>query len=270
MEITNYHLFDFMDFDSDLKKNESLWKSCSAQKIYEKNGDIYIDVPFQKQVLSNEMQADLGYKKEIYTIILRQYNDNILRIYADFADEEYEISDKSEMLKINKTLKKQSLSVIKLGSENSNKSDGWAIYSKDGKRRAIINTHEPKLDRWSDLLPDPQETFDLRLFPDGEKEIRLSSYDHFSPPRYDALPVAFCKTDNYNERITISFVLFAINLRCLICRGKCQEGRHRHPQAGQAQGQSLPLHRNKDQAHSHYQTFCNILSSYESFSVGLE
>lgn len=205
MEITNYHLFDFMDFDSDLKKNESLWKSYCAQKVYEKNGDIYIDVPFQKQVLSNEMQADLRYKKEIYTIILRQYNDNILRIYADFTDEEYEISDKSEMLQINKSLRKQPLSVIKLGSENSSKSDGWAIYSKDGKRRAIINTHEPKLDRWSNLLPDPQETLDLRLFPDGEKEIRLSSYDHFSPPRYDALPIAFCKTDNYNERATISF-----------------------------------------------------------------
>lgn len=205
MKITNYHLFDFLDFDSDLKRNESLWKSYNAKNVYEKNGDIYIDVPFQKQILSNEMKADLRYKQEIYTIILRQYNDNILRIYADFANDEYEISDRSEMLQMNATLKKQPLSVIKLGSEIPNKSDGWAIYSKDGKKRAIINSKEPKLDRWSDLLPDTQETFDLRLFPDGKKEIRLSAYDHFSPPRYDALPIAFCKADNENERATISF-----------------------------------------------------------------
>lgn len=55
------------------------------------------------------------------------------------------------------------------------------------------------------LLPDPQETLDITLYPDGKREIRLSAYDHFSPPRYDALPVAFCKRDGRKERATLSF-----------------------------------------------------------------
>jgi alpha-D-xyloside xylohydrolase len=37
------------------------------------------------------------------------------------------------------------------------------------------------------------------------KEIRLSAYDHFSPPRYDALPIAFCKSGEERNRATISF-----------------------------------------------------------------
>lgn len=41
---------------------------------------------------------------------------------------------------------------------------------------------EPLLDRWSELLPDPQETLDITLYPDGKREIRLSAYDHFRLP----------------------------------------------------------------------------------------
>lgn len=205
MQITNYHLFDFMDFDPELEKDESLWKAYKPQKVYEKNGDVMIEVPFQKQVLSAEMSADTDYKKEIYTLVLRQYGDKILRLFVDFTEETDGIDDSSEMLQFSKAMVKQPLSVVKLGSDIKDASDGWMIHSKDGKKRAVINIKEPALDRWSDLQPDPQETLDLRLFPDGKKEIRLAAYDHFSPPRYDALPLAFCKTDDENNRATLSF-----------------------------------------------------------------
>ena len=198
MKATNYHLFDFMDFDSDLKKNESLWKAYKPQKVYEKDGDIYIDIPFQKQVLSNDMLADTAYKQEVYTLILRQYGDKIIRVFSDFTDEFDKISDSGSILCMAKELTSQPLTVVALA-------DGWIIHSKDGKKRAEIYTGEPALDRWSSLQPDPQQTIDIRLFPDGEKEIRLSAYDHFSPPRYDALPLAFCKADSDNQRATISF-----------------------------------------------------------------
>lgn len=205
MNITNYHLFDFLDFDPDLKRDESLWKSYKPLKVYENKGDVCIDIPFQKQVLSNDMRADTTYKQEIYTLTLRQYGEKILRLFADFSDEDCKMSDSSEMLQINPALKKQPLTIVKLGSETKGESDGWIIHSKDGKKRAIINIREPKLDRWSELLPDPQQTIDIRFFPDGEKEVRLASYDHFSPPRYDAQPLAFCKKDKENERATLSF-----------------------------------------------------------------
>ena len=35
MKPTNYHLFDFMDFDLDLSKDESLWKACKPTDVYD-------------------------------------------------------------------------------------------------------------------------------------------------------------------------------------------------------------------------------------------
>ncbi len=36
MKPTNYHLFDFLDFDTELSRNESLWKAYKPTAVYEK------------------------------------------------------------------------------------------------------------------------------------------------------------------------------------------------------------------------------------------
>lgn len=196
MRPTNYHLFDFMDFDLELSKNESLWKACKPTAVYEKDGDVYITVPFQKQVLSNDMAADTSVPREEYTLILRQYSNKIIRLFCGFGD--WEMTDQSEMLQFSERVQKLPLQV-KAG-------DGeWTIYSVEGVRRAWINVKEPKLDHWSDLLPAPQETLDVVVYPDGKREIHLAAYDHFSPPRYDGLPLAYCVKDGHKERATLSF-----------------------------------------------------------------
>ena len=71
MRPTNYHLFDFLDFDTELSKNESLWKAYPPKSITEHNGDIHITIPFQKQQLSNDMMAATAVSPEEYTLIIR-------------------------------------------------------------------------------------------------------------------------------------------------------------------------------------------------------
>lgn len=197
MKPTNYHLFDFLDFDIELSKPESLWKACKPTAVEERDGDIYVTVPFQKQLLANDMAPDNDTPRESHTLILRQYGPKILRVFMGFG--EVEISDCSEMLMLNERVGKLPLTV--------RFEDGlWIIATKrEGETRAVINVREPELDRWSELLPDPQETIDLRLYPDGEHEVRLAAYDHFSPPRYDALPIAYCKLKGELGRATLSF-----------------------------------------------------------------
>ena len=196
MNPTNYHLFDFLDFDINLSRNESLWKACKPTAVYGKDGDVCVTVPFQKQVLANDMAADNSVPREEYTLVIRQYEPKILRLFIGFGEEQ--MTDESEILQMSGRVKKILLSV----EEND---AGWTITDAEGTVRAVINTQEPELDRWSTLLPDPQETLDIRLFPDGKREIRLAAYDHFSPPRYDALPLGFCKLDGHKERATVSF-----------------------------------------------------------------
>lgn len=196
MKPTNYHLFDFLDFDTELKKDESLWKAYRPVAVEEKAGDILISVPFQKQVLNNDMAADTSVPQEIYTLVIRQYGPKITRLFMGFGDEQ--MTDKSEMLQYSDRIVRMPLHAESVDGQ-------WIIYTEDGVRRAVINMREPVLDRWSSLQPDPQETLDIRLYPDGKREIRLAAYDHFSPPRYDALPLAFCKCDGNKERATLSF-----------------------------------------------------------------
>lgn len=196
MKPTNYHLFDFMDFDQELKKNESLWKAYKPTAVVEKDGDILVTVPFQKQVLANDMAPDTNVAQETHTLIIRQYEPGIIRLFMGFDGEQP--SDTSEMLQMSARVKH-----LPLHAEL--KDDQWVITDNGGVCRAVINMQQPVLDRWSELLPDPQETLDLRLFPDGKHEVRLAAYDHFSPPRYDALPLGYCKTDGKNDRATLSF-----------------------------------------------------------------
>lgn len=196
MRPTNYHLFDFMDFDTELKRDESLWKAYKPTSVMEKNGDILVGVPFQKQKLANDMAADTEAAQETHTLIIRQYEPGILRLFMSTNGEEP--TDTSDMLQMSQRVKRSPLKAeLKDGQ--------WVITDGNGIMRALINLHEPELDRWSTLLPDPQETLDIRFWPDGKHEVRLAAYDHFSPPRYDALPLGYCKRDGKDERATLSF-----------------------------------------------------------------
>lgn len=142
------------------------------------------------------MAPDTAFPREEYTLVIRQYTSGITRLFIGFGEES--MTDQSEMLQFSDRIKKLPLQVTQVEGE-------WIISTQDGIQRALINIKPPVLDRWSELLPDPQETLDLRLYPDGKREIRLAAYDHFSPPRYDALPLAFCKRNGMKERATLSF-----------------------------------------------------------------
>lgn len=104
MKPTNYHLFDFLDFDTELSRNESLWKAYKPTAVYEKEGDIYVTVPFQKQKLANDMMADTDVPQEEYTLIIRQYNIGITRLILGFGD--YVLTDESEMLQFSDRIQK--------------------------------------------------------------------------------------------------------------------------------------------------------------------
>lgn len=101
------------------------------------------------------------------------------------------------MLQFSDRIKKLPLQVTQVEGE-------WIISTQDGIQRALINIKPPVLDRWSELLPDPQETLDLRLYPDGKREIRLAAYDHFSSPLRCAA-IGFLQTKR-NEGTCHSFL----------------------------------------------------------------
>src|SRR5690606_19006926 len=80
----------------------------------------------------------------------------------------------------------------------------WTVCDSQGATRAVFEFSEPETDHWSDLLPPPHETLKASFFPDGKKEVRLSSCDHFFPARHDAFALAFIEQAGVPHRATVS------------------------------------------------------------------
>ena len=196
MKQTNYHLFDFMDFDSTLqKKDENLWKAYAPTNIEERDGDIVVTIPYQKQLHQEDMAPDTSAKQQSYDLIIRAYEPNIIRLFTTMSDDE--MTECDDMLQFSPNIKRLPLRYL----------HGDIIATND-KKLATIDLCAPKLDHWSDLLPAPQPAPFITFYPDGDetKGIALSD-DHFSPPRYDALPLGFVSRGSALaiERATISF-----------------------------------------------------------------
>ncbi len=192
MKQTNYHLFDFMDFDPSLQKDEALWKAYAPSRIEERDGDIVVTIPYQKQLHQEDMAPDNGASQQSYELIIRAYEPNIVRVFTTMAGDA--MTEDDDMLQFSADIKRQALRYA----------DGDVI-AANGKKIATIDPSTPHLDHWSDLLPPPQPAPFITFYPDGDerKGIVLSD-DHFSPPRYDALPLGFVTT-SVAERATISF-----------------------------------------------------------------
>lgn len=197
MKQTNYYLFDFMDFDSSLQKDEVLWKAYAPTCIKEKDGDIVITIPYQQQKRQEDMVPNMEMPQKSYDLIIRAYDSTILRIFTTMLHDDMLEEDDMLQMQVNR---------MALHLEGTN------IIDVQGKTRGTINLNAPILDYWSDLLPPPQPAPFITFYPDGDenKPIELSD-DHFSPPRYDALPLGFVSCgiattkEETNERATISF-----------------------------------------------------------------
>jgi alpha-D-xyloside xylohydrolase len=199
MKQTNYHLFDFMDFDPSLQKEEALWKAYAPSNIVERDGDIIVTIPYQKQLRQEDMAPDTAAPQQSFNLIVRAYEPDILRLFTTMSGDE--MTEADDMLQFYPDVKRLPLSLRK-GSVSCD------LVAANGKKVATIDLSEPKLDPWSDLLPAPQPAPFITFYPDGDetKGIALSD-DHFSPPRYDALPLGFVSRGSASaiERATISF-----------------------------------------------------------------
>ena len=205
MKQTNYHLFDFMDFDPSLQKDEALWKAYAPSKIQERNGDIVVTIPYQKQLLQEEMAPDNHAAQLSYELIVRAYKPDIVRLFTTMVGDEMVESD--EMLSMAQEVKRLPLRLVGCDIIATDKGEDGA---SNDKKIATIDLSKPLTDHWSNLLPAPQPAPFITFYPDGDeaKGIALSD-DHFSPPRYDALPLGFCSVGSQSpvrtERATVSF-----------------------------------------------------------------
>ena len=195
MKQTNYQLFDFLDFDTSLPGDERLWKVCRPTEIASDGADVVVTLPFRRQRNSNDINPEPETPERDFSLRLRAYGKNILRVAIAFGGEDMR---NSPMLQIDPALHVQPLFVEKNEGE-------WSVKDAAGRIRASFNQKEGKTDYWSDLLPAPRESLEAVFFPDGRKAVAVSAWDQFFPARQDAFALACVERNGTFHRTTMSF-----------------------------------------------------------------
>lgn len=209
MKQTNYHLFDFMDFDPALQKDEALWKAYAPTNVIERDGDIVVTIPYQKQSHQEDMAPDTAVPQQSFDLVIRAYEPDIVRLFTTMNGDV--MTEHDAILHFSPEVRRLPLTVRRQPEGGV----GCDIVAGDGRRFATINDTPPTTDTWSELLPAPQPAPLITIYPDGDgrKGVTVCD-DHFSPPRYDGLSLAFCSRPvccdkgtgtTRNERATICF-----------------------------------------------------------------
>jgi len=193
MRQTNYYIHDLLDIPE--SSQACVWRACKPTAIKVLDGDIVLTIPFQKQKPGNDIYPDLEVARIDHNFRIRAYGDSILRISIGF---DTPLMEDSEMLDMRKDLKAMPLNFKKLETE-------WIIIDNAEKVRSRINFAPIATDHWSDLLPGPEETFDIVFYPETGKELPISAYDQFQPNRHDAMALAYVEENKNKLRATISF-----------------------------------------------------------------
>ncbi|WP_372772594.1 alpha-xylosidase [Mangrovibacterium sp.] len=195
MKRTNFQLIDFLDFDPAFPGNEFLWKCGEPAEVREDKGDIVFYIPFQRQKPMNDIVADPELAPNYHQLRLRAYNDKIVRIAIGIGCEDM---PESEVLQFHQSVKQTPL---KLQTTD----DAFTVTDEKGHVKAKLNRKPFNLDHWSDLLPAAGKGLELALYPDSQKEVRLSAYDQFFPARHDAFALAYVEENGQVRSTTMSF-----------------------------------------------------------------
>ena len=136
MRPSNYQLFDFLDFDTELNKGERLWRACRPLDITVEDTDVLLQLPFQQQENSNEIRPDVSVPRVTFTLRLRAYGSAILRLTTAAGKV---LREDSEMLELDPELKVEPLFVEK-------QPEKWLVYDRQKVLRAMICFAEAKTD----------------------------------------------------------------------------------------------------------------------------
>ena len=193
MKQTNYHLFDFMDFDPSLQKDEVLWKAYAPTAVAECDGDIIVTIPYQQQKHQEDMEPDTEVPQQSYDLIIRAYEPNIVRLFTTMesplptspegggllttpslqtSPERGDLlTDEDDMLQMAPEVKRIPLTLSRKGDIieiRKQKASPLGGGLEGAALVGAIDLSAPRLDPWSDLLPPPQPAPCITLYPDGD------------------------------------------------------------------------------------------------------
>ncbi|MDT4761058.1 alpha-xylosidase [Sphaerochaeta sp. PS] len=197
MKQRNRFVFDMLDQDSAQAQREAVYRAGKPVSLHEEGLGTVIKLPFFKQELRNLFLYPANPEVvQMPEMVVRAYGPSIIRMTLSFGKKAPCDAD-NPMFDWDPSLQQEAL--------HPNKTDtGWVLLDSLGKTRMQITTKEGSREIWSTLQPEPPQTFDAVVFPDGETAVPFMAYDDFFPTQSESFSLGFVERDAKLDRWTYS------------------------------------------------------------------
>jgi alpha-D-xyloside xylohydrolase len=188
MKQKNRYIFDMLDLDSLDAARDVVYRAGKPVSARADGNSVALSVPFFAQELRNMFLFPAkGAEPKPRDVVVRAYGDSIVRVTVAFGGKLPD--DKANpMLEWDPSLSPERL-------EAGKTADGWAIVDRAGRVRMSIATREERVNIWSTLQPEPQDTFDAVVYPDGKTGVPFMARDEFFPHQSESISLACVERD---------------------------------------------------------------------------
>ncbi|MDD4680899.1 MAG: alpha-xylosidase [Clostridia bacterium] len=197
MKQKNRFIFDMLDQDAPDAKKDMIFRAGKPRAVWEKEGSVVVDVPYFKQDMVNMfLKPAQPEVSKVSDLIIRSYGDSIIRLTTAFGGA-IPTDENNPMLSWDPTL----LST-RLHPEKTD--EGWSIKDEKGHLKMTIQTKDTPREIWSTLQPEPPETFDVVVFPDGKTAVPFMAYDDFFPTQSESFSLGYVQRNEKVDRCLYS------------------------------------------------------------------
>jgi alpha-D-xyloside xylohydrolase len=158
------------------------------------DGAVVATVPFRENPAGNDSPSG-GETVRNVPMMVRAYGEGIVRITLHLREEPEDL--RREMFEWDPSLRPEPLAPHRTAL-------GWELLDTAGRPRFRIRTAPHPVEKWSDLIPPPTETFEAEALPDGETVVAFSAQDTFTPDNAQSLPLAYVEREGAPDRVAYS------------------------------------------------------------------
>lgn len=193
MKQRNRFVFDMLDQDAPDAHTESIYRAGVPLSIRQESCSAVLEIPFFLQQVSNlflhAAQPPITSTKKM---MVRAYGPSIVRLTM-LKEAQVPSDADNPMLEWDASLKCEPL--------HAKQTDGgWEILDSQGSCRMRITAKQESREIWSTLQPEPPQTFDAVVLPDGNTPVPFMAYDDFFPAQSESFSLAFIERDGEVNR----------------------------------------------------------------------
>ena len=182
MKQGNRFFEDMLDWDLAEAAEDRLWRAGKPTTAEPRDNGVALKVPMFASRGQSFYPDEEQPPREV-ELLVRAYGEGVVRLTVAFAGELPDDAQ-SPMLEWDPALEQTPLTV-------QISAQGWDVVDPQGRARLRVDTSDPPLRQWSDLVQPPPEALAATVLPDGEVQVPLWAHDTFYPHHVESVGLGY-------------------------------------------------------------------------------